>query len=787
MPPKLFGTSGIRGSAEELFTDEFCIRIGYTFGLWLKSKHKEGFVAMAMDPRESSPRIKARVANGLAAAGYEILDEGVVPTPALTYFVKQNAFVAGGVMVTGSHISANLNGVKLLANGEEVTKQDEPEIEEMFANVSQIKRVEPIVKNESACLDLYTDMLRSLCDSPYPKWKIVVDTTNGTQTEVIRKLFRDLKISFTSVNDFDIQSPHFVPCDTEIPSMFTELVRQVLTTKADFGLAFDVDGDRVIMVDDLGRFIPGDYTCALLAQASNSKSIVTPISTSSVIDHIGKKVFRTPVGSTWVSAKMKTEGSTFGFEANGGSLNPEISYGRDGGVTAIKLLNLIKSSGQKLSQLYDSLPKYFQYREKIDCAFDKYPSILQRVKERYQGQHLEELDGLKIIFPNDSWLLFRGSGNAPEFKVFAESKSLQDANKLGQQGLALVKSIITHIRHLPGLGTDSLGVYAAIGKFPDQCQQVLSEMPLQIIPSECNLVDNIVVSGMGGSALGGRILASLERQVLRIPIIISTEYHLPNFVNRKTLVVISSYSGNTDESLFSLKEAVARNANIFIITSGGKLAQIAMEKKYPAYIFEPRFNPSNQPRLGLGYNIMALVSLLSRCQLITPPDKLSELASFLRSQQPSTQKLAQGISKQLVERIPVILASEHLKGVAHDFKNQLNENAKTMAAFFDLPEANHHLLEGLGFPRSNTDNLVGVFLNSSLYHREVQKRYPITEQVFKKQGIPCIEINGVGPSPFFEAMYLIQMTSYISFYVSQLNGIDPGLIPWVDYFKNEIH
>jgi glucose/mannose-6-phosphate isomerase len=470
----------------------------------------------------------------------------------------------------------------------------------------------------------------------------------------------------------------------------------------------------------------------------------------------------------------------------GGALSSEISYGRDGGSTAIKLLNILKNSNGTLAELYDSLPRLYLSRQKVDCAFNKYSQVLEAVRQRYESKRIDDTDGLKVFLEDDDWILFRGSGNSPEFKVFAQSGNEVLANKLGNEGIALVKSVITKHQAPSGLGQDSKNVFAAMSKFPEQVAQVLTEMPLQHVPTSCNLVSNIVVSGMGGSALGGRILASLERQILRVPIVISSEYHLPNFVNEKTLVVVSSYSGNTEETLTSLNEAIARNAQIFVIASGGKLAKIALERKLPNYIFEPRFNTSGQPRLGLGYNVMALVSLLSRCQLINPPAHISDLAPFLKEQQLHSQKLAQEIAQQIQGRIPIIFASEHLKGVAYDFRNQLNENSKNMAAYFDLPEANHHLLEGLSYPSSNVDNLIGVFISSSKYHPEVQKRYPITSTVLSKQKVKHLTISAVGENSFFECMYLVQLSSYISFYVSQLNGTDPGPIPWVDYFKEEI-
>lgn len=786
----LFSTTGIRGPADTFFTDDFCLKIGYAFGMFLKKKGKQqGYVAVAMDPRESSPRIKAKMSSGLALAGFEILDQGVIPTPALTYYAKQSAHIAGAVMVTGSHVVANLNGLKFTFEGEEITKAMEVELETEFDLIKskQFKSIQPSVKNESAGQELYLAMLTGLVQGPYPKWKIFVDTTNGAQTEVVRELFNNLKIKVIWGQDSSIQADHFVPCDTDVPKDFMEPCRQVLLNKADFGLVFDVDGDRVIFIDDLGRFVHGDISCTLLAQDSDSKSIVTTISASSAVDHIGKRVYRTAVGSTLVAAKMKETGCTFGFETNGGGISAEIIYGRDGASTAIKMLNLLKKSEKKLSQIVDSLyPHYYFFRDKITCQVEKYAQIYAVVDDLYSNKQIDSTDGRKVYLTPDEWILFRASGTAPEFRVFVQSLEQKRASYLGQKALDLIRRVALGGNKVTSAGTDTLGVFTAMGNFPNQVRQVLSEMPLQYVPSSCNLVSNIVVSGMGGSALGGRILANLERQVLRVPLVVSTEYHLPNFVDEKTLVVISSYSGNTEETLTSLNEAIARNAQIFVIASGGKLAELAIAKKLPNYIFDPKFNTSGQPRLGLGYNIMALVCLLARCQLINPPPSMSELPEFLAYNQKANQQLAEGIAGKLVGKMPFILASEHLKGVAHDFKNQLNENAKNTAVFFDLPEADHHLLEGLSFPKNNPENIMAVFFTSDKYHPEVKKRYGLTESVFTKQKIMTVAIPAKGPNVFFESMYLVQLSSYISFFMSQLNGIDPGPIPWVDFFKSEI-
>ncbi|GEM_PF-67060 len=645
--------------------------------------------------------------------------------------------------------------------------------------------VSPIIKHENAAKELYIEILKKLANTPYPKWKIITDTANGTQTQIIRDLLRDLKLDFICVGDCDIQSPDFIPRDTEAPGAFAELSRQVLLQKADLGFGFDVDGDRIIFIDDQGRYLPGDYSCTLIAQSEDSTDIVTPISTSSVIDSINKTVHRTPVGATYVIAKMKEVGATYGFEPNGGGISGEIFYGRDGGTTLIKMLNLLKKNKKSLAELYDSLPKYYLFRDKTDCPFAKYPQILDAVREKYSGHNINDLDGLKIDLESGEWILFRGSGNAPEFRVFVQSPDAKRSQKLGAASLDFVKSLLTHKVAPCAPSTDSLNILGSIQSLPYQCAQVISEVAQQTIPPNCNLIDNIVISGMGGSALGGRVIASLERQTMRVPIVVSTEYHLPNFANAKTLVVISSYSGETEETLCALAEARSRGCQIFVLTTGGKLAELARQFRLPHYIFQPKFNPSHQPRMSLGYEVTAMLALLARCQLIHPLKELSRLPEFLRSRQ--SNESIQLLAKNLAGRIPVFLASEHLKGAVHAIKNQLNENAKTFAVVFDLPEANHHLMEGLAHPSTNPENLAVVMVDSPHYHPEVRRRYPLTRQIITKHHIPVFDFPLAGPNPVFEALDVIQSGAYLAYYLSQEYGLDPGPIPWVDWFKDELH
>ncbi len=331
---------------------------------------------------------------------------------------------------------------------------------------------------------------------------------------------------------------------------------------------------------------------------------------------------------------------------------------------------------------------------------------------------------------------------------------------------------------------DTLNILPSAKAFPDQCAQVITDMDNSLNLPVFSDIKNIVVSGMGGSALGGRVLNYLERQALNYPVTVSTEYYLPNFVNHDSLVIISSYSGNTAETLFSLEEAIKRQARIFILTGGGKLAQKATDLNLPGYIFKPVNNPSGQPRMGLGYSLTAIIRLLVMGKLMSSPPDFNDLPKYLKSrQQPEAgNRLAQA----LTGKIPVLVSSEHLKGAVHCLKNQINETAKNFCVAFDLPELNHHLMEGLAFPAANPQNLHFVFFESRHYHPELQKRYPVTKDVLTKQHIGFSDFQVSGPSPVFEVFELIQAGGFLSYSLSQLNNVDPGPIPWVDYFKDRL-
>lgn len=441
---RLFGTSGIRGDAEKLFTNQFCFDLGRTFIQFLDTHQQTGPIAVGMDPRESSPRIKEAVLQGLALSGRALFDEGMVPVPAMNWVLKK-ANLAGTIAVTGSHVQKELNGLKFFAFDEEILKKHEVEITQIYQRIKEKvpyqKRAIEVTAEEKASR-LYEKMLLDLSNGDFPDWKVVVDPGNGAQSIIIPRVLKNLGLKVKAINT-EPTADRFMARDTESSEVFSQVASLIKKEKADLGIIFDADGDRVVFVDEKGQSIPGDYSCSLIARESEGKQIVTPINTSQVVNHLGKKVIRTKVGSPYVVKAMKDNRIDFGFESNGGGISAEIMMSRDGGSTTIKLLKILRQSGKPLSQLIAELPRFYIVKDKIDCPWKFNPLIFKEVKKKYQGKKIEDLDGLKIWLEKTSWILFRPSSNAPEFRVFAEAQSQVRATKLVQDGLKFVKEIIS--------------------------------------------------------------------------------------------------------------------------------------------------------------------------------------------------------------------------------------------------------------------------------------------------------------------------------------------------------
>lgn len=329
-------------------------------------------------------------------------------------------------------------------------------------------------------------------------------------------------------------------------------------------------------------------------------------------------------------------------------------------------------------------------------------------------------------------------------------------------------------------------VRSSIISLPDQCEQAWDQSRKVELPSQYKTAENIVVCGMGGSGLPVHFITSVFAS--RVPTTLVNGYDLPYWVRGKTLVLLSSYSGDTQETLSCAREAKEHECMVVGITSGGRLGKWLDENGYPMYLFDPIHNPANKPRLGLGYGIFGQLGILDKLEFIQPVGEgllkvIPQEIARMRSNDSSIRQKAYEIAKKMKNQAILIFSADHLSGNAHIFANQLNETAKTFAAWFTLPEANHHLLEGL---KHKSGELVAFFLLSSFFDQGLQKRFQLTMEVIKKNHIAFVEYKPRSDNLFGEALETLQFTSYLSLELAILHHEDPLQIPWVDWFKKQL-
>lgn len=307
------------------------------------------------------------------------------------------------------------------------------------------------------------------------------------------------------------------------------------------------------------------------------------------------------------------------------------------------------------------------------------------------------------------------------------------------------------------------------------------------IPSHYKQVNKIVVFGMGGSALSVDVIQHVFADQLSVPILVERDYHIPAYVDENTLVVLSSYSGTTEETLTVAKDIQQRSQKIIVVTTGGGLKEFHEQNNVPAYLIEPTFNPCNQPRIAVGYAVIGLMRLLQTVGLLTITDQaVADVIHYLDGNRELLRDLALETAEKIHGAIPMYVGSDFLLGNLHVLSNQTNENGKNFGTFFALPELNHHLMEGLGNPATGVAQLYFVLVESHFYHPRVLKRIQVMKQILEKNNLRHTSFIATAPTKLQQSFEVLQWGSYVSFYLAMLNKIDPSPIPWVDYFKHAL-
>lgn len=343
---------------------------------------------------------------------------------------------------------------------------------------------------------------------------------------------------------------------------------------------------------------------------------------------------------------------------------------------------------------------------------------------------------------------------------------------------------------------DKSEVCKSIETLPDQIRQVLDEARLIKVPREYSKINQVIVNGMGASNLGAGIIKAVFSDQIKVPINIIPGYEIPASVDKNTLYIISSYSGSTEEPLSVYEKVKKRGAKIMAITSqsGNKLEKLMVKENIPGYIFKPEFNTSAVPRVGLGYNVFGTAVMLAKAGLfkIDIKEMKDIVASMeiwsrgLRLEEKTKFNLGKILAKEIQEKIPVAVAAEFLTGNLRVLRNQFCESGKNFGCYLTIPELNHYAMEGLEFPKSNNKNLIFFFINSDLYHPRNKKRMELTKKIVIKNKIKFVEHRLISKTKLGQALELLQLGSWTSYYLGILNKKDPATNPWVDWFKNEL-
>ena len=434
---KMFGTNGIRGVANEFLDCNRSLKIGQAIAVILG----KGPIAIAMDTRVSSDMIRSAVSAGLMSMGCDIHNLGMVPTPALQYYVKTHDEIAGGVMITASHNPPEFNGIKCISSdGTECSPEEEKAIEDEFDKELKTVPWDKIgaeIKIPDAG-EQYVDAIVSKADVELikkAKLSICIDCSNGAACYTTPMLLKRLGVKVTALNAVpDGMFPgHY---SEPVKENLMELIAKTPQVKADVGAAHDGDADRCVFVTSSGRYLPGDVSLALLSKnavmtSKDSKTVVTTVAVSSMVSdavkEAGGNIELTAVGSPKVARRMMDCGGIIGGEDNGGIIIAEHQYCRDGAMAIVRMLESIARNGP-LDDQVDKLPKYTTIKHVLTCRDDLKQKILQELTKRHEKDNLNTTDGTRIDYA-DGWAIMRPSGTEPKFRITAESKDENIAKK----------------------------------------------------------------------------------------------------------------------------------------------------------------------------------------------------------------------------------------------------------------------------------------------------------------------------------------------------------------------
>ncbi len=446
--PLMTSVSGVRGVIGESLTPEVLSKFAAAYGTFVRG----GRVVVGTDSRLSREMCKYAVFSGLISVGCEVIDLGVVPTPTIQLMVEELK-AAGGIAVTASHNPAEWNALKFFTReGIFLNSRQSVRLLDIYRK-DRIKRASwnnllNRVEEDYSAVSTHIKRVLSCLDATLIRKKrlrVALDCVNGAGSLITPLFLRKLGCRVVNINcRVDEPFPHPPEPLAENISSLCSLVKK---RKADVGFAQDADADRLAIVSEKGIPLGEEYSLALAARFVLEKkngTVVVNLSTSRMIDDIARefksRVRRTKVGEINVVEGMKRYRAIIGGEGNGGVIDPRVHYGRDSLVGMGFLLQYLAESGESVSRLAISIPRYYLVKRKVGCPEDKKRKVLDTIERKFAGEQLDRRDGIKVIREN-SWAHIRPSGTEPVIRVFAEARTKKEAKEITDSILKKIEEI----------------------------------------------------------------------------------------------------------------------------------------------------------------------------------------------------------------------------------------------------------------------------------------------------------------------------------------------------------
>ena len=445
---RLFGTSGIRGVVNQDLSPAFCRQVALAIGTTLPPAST---VCIATDTRISRDTIKEAVSGGLLSSGINVVDLGILPTPALALLTRESGFAAG-IMVTASHNPPEFNGIKLFTeNSLGYSQAQEMKIEKVYFEQKFRQGKRGRLKQAQDMKQRYLSFIKGKLPLPgfNNQLKIVVDPGNGAASKFVSDIFIQMGLDVIPVND---EPDGLFPGRSPEPKADTlqDTVNFLRQHNADLAICFDGDADRVVFCDRegfLGFNEPIAFISRLAIKKTGKKKIATTVETGTLLDLAVKdlkvEVVRGRVGDVAVAHLAQKLDAALGVEQVGVYIIPEVGYYPDSIFASLLLLSQLSDVGE-IRQFFQGIPKLSFEKAKVFCPNEFKESVMAQVKKKahlFAPDEINTLDGLRLDF-SDSWILIRASGTEPVIRIISEAASQTQTGGLISKGKNIVQDLV---------------------------------------------------------------------------------------------------------------------------------------------------------------------------------------------------------------------------------------------------------------------------------------------------------------------------------------------------------